>query len=347
VRRIVGFVLLGLGVFAVALGLLLRFYAYPNLAKAPLDTESLSVAEGDGVTALVIDTVDGAPSPEVRNNLSVKATTFVTGDLTRPEVEADGDVSVYVEAIKMVDETSGLTITASVRSQCFDRHTGQAVAPCEGQYIETQQGQRDNGDRNTVQQPGLSFKFPFGAEQQDYEFYDSQVRKAVKARFDGEDTVQGLDTYRFVIEVPNTRIGEREVPGPLVGEDDEPSVDAAVYYQAKRTLWVEPVTGVIVLGEQEMTQELVPPGAEPGDGTVVFDGKLRLNDETVSDFVTRAEDGKGQVSLLTTGSVVLWIGGGVLIAVALFMLYGRFGRGGSSAVGGAPPLQRQPVGAAG
>jgi hypothetical protein len=101
-----------------------------------------------------------------------------------------------------------------------------------------------------------------------------------------------------------------------------------MYYQAKRTLWVEPVTGVIVLGQQEMTQELVPPGEEPGDGTVVFDGTLKLNDATVNEFVTRAEEGRGQVRLLTVGPVVLWIVGGVLAALALFLLYGRFGRTG-------------------
>lgn len=346
-RRVVGFVLLGLGVFAVALGLLLRFYAYPQLAKAPLDTDSLSVAEGDGITALVIETVDGAPVPEIRNNLSVKATTYVTGDLTKPEVKEDGDVSVYVEAIKMVDESSGIVITASVREQCFDRFSGEAVAPCEGQYIEAEQGQRETANRNEVQQPGLSFKFPFGTEQKDYTFFDSQVRKAVPAKYDGEDSVQGLDTYRYVIEVPNTKVGEQEVPGSLIGEPDEPSVEVDVYYKAKRTLWVEPATGVIVLGQQEMTQELVAPGEEPGDGTVVFDGTLRLNDDTVNKFVTTAEDGKSKLAFLTTWPIVMWIVGGLLILGGLFLLFVRFGGSGSSTVGGAPPRERQPVGAAG
>jgi hypothetical protein len=345
-RRVVGFVLLGLGVFAVALGLLLRFYAYPQLAKVPLDTESLSVAEGDGITALVIDTVNGVPVPEVRNDLSLKSTTYVTGDLTKPEVEEDGDVAVYVEAIKTVDEGSGITVNASVREVCFDRHSGEAVAPCEGQYIELEQGDRLTENRNTVQQPGLSFKFPFETEQRDYEFFDLQIRDAVTARFDGEETVQGLDTYRFVMSVPNTKIGEREVPGSLVGAD-ESMVKASRYYEGTRTLWVEPVTGIIVQGQQEMTQELVAPGEEPGDGTVVFDGTLRLNEATVNEFITRAEDAKSDVGLLTTWPVVMWIGGGVLTVAGLLVLFSRFGRGGSGPVGGSPPRQRRPVGAAG
>lgn len=321
-RRVTGFVLLGLGVFAVTLGLLLRFYAYPQLAKVPLDNESLSVAEGTGITALVIESVDGVPQPEVRDNLNLRSTTYVTGDLTRPEVKADGDVAVYIEAIKTEDESSHVTINASVRSLCLDRHTGEAVAPCEGQYIEVQEGKREQANRNVVQQPGLSFKFPFGTEEKDYSFYDLNVRKAVTARYDGTDTVQGLDTYRYVMDVSNTKIGEREVPGSLVGSA-EPTVDASLYYQGKRTLWVEPVTGIIVRGQQVMTQELVAPGDRPGDGTVVFDGTLRLNDATVNDNVNKAEDAMGQIRLLTTWPVVMWIAGALLAIGGALLLFLR------------------------
>ena len=324
-RRVSAFVLLGLGVFAVTTGLLLRFYAYPQLAKVPLDNESISVAEGDGITALVIADVDGVPQPEVRQNLSLRSTTYVTGDLTRPEVKADGNVAVYVEAIKTEDESSHITVNASVRSLCLDRHTGEAVAPCEGQYIEVEEGKREQANRDVVQQPGLSFKFPFGTEEKDYAFYDLNVRKAVTARYDGTDSVQGLDTYRYVMSVSTTKIGEREVPGSLVGSD-EPTVDASLYYQAKRTLWVEPVTGIIVRGQQEMTQELVPPGERPGDGTVVFNGTLALNDATVNDNVNKAEDAMGQIELLTTWPVVMWIVGAVLAVAGVLLLFLRVRR---------------------
>jgi hypothetical protein len=344
-RRIVGFVLLGLGVFAVALGLLLRFYAYPMLAKVPLDNESTSVAEGDGITALVVETVDGAPSPEIRTNLSLTSTTYVTGDLTQPEVKEDGDIAVYVEAIKIVDDTSGTTISASVRSLCIDRFTSEAVAPCEGQYIEQEQGKKDRGTRNTVQQPGLSFKFPFGAEPRDYQYFDLSVRKSVNAKYSGEETIQGLDTYRYVMTVPPTKIGDREVPGSLIGQPDEASVETELYYQVKRTVWVEPTTGIIVVGQQETKQELVAPGEEPGGGTAVFDGKLRFNDKTINDNVNKAEDTKSKLSLLTTWPIVMWVLGAVLIIAAVALLVNWRGRGGHRAAGGTPPLQRQPAGA--
>jgi hypothetical protein len=344
-RRIVGFVLLGLGVFAVALGLLLRFYAYPQLAKAPLDNESTSVAQGSGITALVVETVDGAPAPEIRENLSLTSTTYVTGDLTRPEVEEDGDVAVYVEAIEIVDDASSTPVSGSVRSLCVDRHTAEAVAPCEGQYIEQQKDNRQVGDRDEVQQPGLSFKFPFGTEQRDYDYYDLSVRKAITARFDGEENVRGLDTYRFTMSVPPTKIADREVPGSLIGRPDEPSVEAELYYQVERTVWVEPATGIIVVGEQDGKQELLAEGQNPGEGTPVFEGKLRFNEKTITDNVKRAEDGRGDLMLLTTWPIVMWVVGALLIAAGVFLLLRNQGGGGHRAVGGTPPRHREPVGA--
>jgi DUF3068 family protein len=342
-RRIVSFILLGLGVFAVALGLLLRFYAYPHLAKIPLDNESTSVAEGDGITALVIRTENGAPVPEIRRNLSLTSTTYVTGDLTQPEVKEDGDVAVYIEATKTTDDATDIVVDASVREVCIDRFSSEAVAPCEGQYIETEQGHKVTADRNSIQQPGLSFKFPFATEQKDYKFYDLSVRKPVLARFDGEETIQGLDTYRFVMNVPPTKVGNEEVPGSLVGKNDEPSVNAEHYYQVKRTVWVEPSTGIVVVGQQEGRQELLTEGQSPGEGTTVFDGSLRFNDATINDNVTKAEDYKSKLALLTSWPVAMWVVGGLALIIGFVMLLNAGERGGR--FGYDPPLSRQPAGA--
>jgi DUF3068 family protein len=318
-RRVVSYVLIGLGVFAVALGLLLRFYAYPRLAKIPLDVDTVSVAQGGGVTSVVVAEVDDVPTPEIRHGLNVTSTTYVTGDLTQPEVVEDGDVAAWVEATKTVDDASGILIDASLRELCLDRHSSEGVAPCEGQYISVEQGERITTDAKTVQQPGQSFKFPFGTEQRDYRVFDVPTRRAVTARFDGEDTVQGVDVYRFVAETKSTRIGQKEVPGSLIGLDD-PSVTADLYYSDRRTFWVEPKTGVIIAGEDTGKQELVAPGQSPGEGTTVYDGTLRLNDKTVTANVEQAQDNIGKLSLLTFWPIVLLIVGAVLILAGLVVL---------------------------
>src|SRR4051812_35346607 len=318
-RRVVSYVLIGLGVFAVALGLLLRFYAYPRLAKIPLDIDSTSVAQGSGVTSVVVAEVDDVPTPQIRHGLNVTSTTYVTGDLTQPEVVEDGDVAAWVEATKTVDDASGILIDASLRELCLDRHTSEAVAPCEGQYLSVEQGKRITTDPNTVQQPGLSFKFPFGTEQRSYQLYDVSLRRSVEARFDGEDTVQGVDVYRFVSETKSARIGQQEVPGSLIGRD-EPSITADRYYSDRRTTWVEPKTGVIIAVEDTGKQELVAPDQSPGEGTTVYDGTLALNDKTVTANVKQAQDNIGKLSLLTFWPIVLLIVGGVLILAGLVVL---------------------------
>lgn len=318
-RRVVSYVLIGLGVFAVALGLLLRFYAYPKLAKVPLDVDNVTVAQGSGITSVVVAEVDDVPTPQILRGLHVTSTTHVTGDLTQPEIEEGGDVAAWVEATKTVDDASGILIDASLRELCLDRHTGEAVAPCEGQYISVTQGERITADPSTVQQPGLSFKFPFGTEQRNYQTYDVSLRRAVEARYDGEDNVAGVDVYRFVSESKSVRIDQQEVPGSLIGRD-EPSVTADRYYSDRRTLWVEPKTGVIIAAEDAGKQELVAPDESPGGGTTVYEGTLRLNDKSVAANVKDAQDNIGKLSLLTFWPIIMLIIGVLVILAGVVVL---------------------------
>ena len=55
-RRILGPLLFGLGVFLLVGGLLLRFYAYPRVAVAPIDQNSVTKLEATGAT--LFDTSD-------------------------------------------------------------------------------------------------------------------------------------------------------------------------------------------------------------------------------------------------------------------------------------------------
>ncbi len=309
--------------FAVALGLLLRFYAYPKLAKVPLDVDNVSVAKGSGVTSVVVDEVGGVPTPQIRHGLDLTTTTYVSGDLTQPEVVEDGDVAVWVEAQRTVDHASGIVVGASLRALCLDRFSAEAVAPCSGQYISEEQGERVAEDPNSVQQPGLNFKFPFDTEKRGYQYYDLMLKGTVEARFEGEDTVEGVEVYRFVAESPPTSVGQQEVPGSLVGVDEN-SVMVDRFYSDRRTMWVEPVTGALLAVEDRGTQELLTPGEEPGEGTTVYEGTMNLDEETVAANVREAEDNVDRLTLLTTWPVVLWIVGGLLfIGVPLLLLSDR------------------------
>lgn len=329
-RRIVGFVLLGLGVFAVALGLLLRLYAYPRLAKVPLDPRTVSVATGSGITALVmVKQSNGSTLPEIRRNLDLTANRYVTGDLTQPEVVADGDVASWIEAVELTDQ-EGNRVRATERRLCLDRHTNEGLNRCIGLYVKARNNPTDFTviEEKGVAQPGLNMKFPFGTEKATYRFYDVFVRDATEARFEGEEEIDGLAVYRFVQDIAPRKIEDREVPGTLVGRD-EPTVQVGLYYQNRRTMWVEPQTGQIIKGQEAQRQELVAGDQEPGQGTVVFDGTLTFTDDTIAKNVSDAKENRSRLWLLTTLPIFLWIGGTVLIlaAVALLFLF-RAGPGG-------------------
>ncbi|GAA5105788.1 DUF3068 domain-containing protein [Haloechinothrix salitolerans] len=327
-RSALTYISLGLGVFAVALGLVLRLYTYPQLAKMPLDLDSLSVATGTADRALVF--VANGPDehvPEFRDNLPITSTTKVTADPTAPEMEEGGDVAAYIEATKIVatDNPDIGPLSASVRQLCVDRHTGEAVAPCETQFTETdhtgdKEEDRVEEERDRVQQPGFGFKLPFDTEKTTYPWYDLRIKDTVDLTFQREDTVKDLDVYQFAYHIEPQRIGSREVPGSLLDEPDTPSIEADLYYEADRTMWIDPVTGAVIALEQSVTQKLVRDDEDYEDGTIVFDGTLALDDETVTKNVADAEESGGKLWLLTTLPIILWVVGGVLIAVAVVLL---------------------------
>lgn len=328
-RRVVSLVVLGVGVFALTAGLLLRFYAYPALAKIPHDPKTTSVAQGTGITALVFVPTGGVGVPEIRHNLNLTSTTFVSGDLKAPEVQKDSDVTSWVEATRVSDDDSGFVVTASVRELCLDRFTGEAVTPCENQYVQKTASTRDDNtkdeaDPKLLQSPGLNFKFPFNTEKKTYKWHDSTLRQAFDIAYDSEDTINGLTVYKFVQNIPSTKVEDREVPGSLIGQT-EPSVVAGLYYQVERTIWVEPVTGAVIKAKQDGRQVLRTSTQSESSGTDVFRGSLELNDKTVTNNVLTAQDNISKLWLLTGLPVILWIAGGVLTVagIVLFMLSAR------------------------
>jgi hypothetical protein len=318
VRRVLSFAVLGLGVFAVAAGLFLRLWAYPALAKIPHNPDNTSVAQGSGITALVYVEHDGGPGqPEIRRNLDLTSVTFVSGDMHAPEVQADGNVTSWIEATEVKDDRDNLTLSASMREVCLDRFTAEAVAPCTNQYLETTKGKKIPGASGQPQFPGLNFKFPFGTEKKTYPWYDITLGRTVDAKFQGEDQIQGVPVYRFTQSVPTTNIATEDVPGSLIGKSD-PTVKAGLFYEVERTLWIEPATGAVVNFRQSMKQALRAP--DDTSGTEVFNGTLELNQKTVDSNVKVAQENKTRLWLLTGLPLILWIAGGVLTLAGIVLV---------------------------
>jgi hypothetical protein len=306
--------------------------------------DSTSVATGTDVTALMFVKQPNGTTylPEIKTGLDLTATRRVLGDLTQPEVVRDGDIATWKEWVEIVDQDDQ-RVRATERELCLDRHTNEAREPCTNQYVQTKVDANNQPIREDgIAQPGVNLKFPFDTEQRSYQVYDLTLRAAAEAKFDGTEEINGLEVYRFVQDIPPAKIeAGRQVPGSLINEPETAAVEVDLYYQNKRTMWVEPTTGQIVKGQEEQLQELRKPDLP--EGTAVFRGTLTFTEETVNQLVADAESNKSKLWLLTGLPTILWIAGTLLIlaGIALTIFFMRGGRGGRGSRQPGPPPQRE------
>lgn len=267
-RRFFGPVLLGLGGFLVVGALLMRFYAYPTLAVAPVDPDSVTELSAQDV--VLFDS-----NPEVLDTITTDLTIVsrTKGDVAATE-EAPEGTRVWVSTTSVRD-SDGVVRSRSAELIPMDARTSEARDFGES-WQETVEG-----EKNDVTRSGHVLKFPFNTQKQDHEYWDSTARQAFTAEYAGTEDRDGLETYVFEQEIPDTVVGTREVPGALLGFEDEPSVEAEVHYENSRTLWIEPATGALVDRVDDQRQWLTYDGAE----LVVQDGTIAFTDEQVATLV--------------------------------------------------------------
>jgi hypothetical protein len=252
----------------------------------------------------------------VRTDATVTARRIVSGRLNASEVKVNGDVALWRVGLVLEDERSEL-VNAVEQWVCVDRRTGQGVRPCTQQKI-------DDGTRvdTGADMSGLEYKFPFNTQRKDYAFFDVSLRVATPIRYDGQDKINGLDTYRFVQTIQPTKLEDREVPGDLVGGAAGTTVTAQRLYQNIRTVWVEPYTGIIVKGQEQVRQWLRGPDGR--DGQVLLAGTIVFTPQTVQRQVDDAKDGRSKLmALRVTGPILAWVVGTLFVLGGLLLLLTR------------------------
>ena len=293
-RRFLGPALLGVGVFLVVLGGLLKFYVADRVILTPIDQYAQTTSPGPG------SFLDPA-------TLQVRSSDLVAVRTLRGDVAASNrDTAVWDVSVVLSTGDQQL-VQASVDRVATDRRTAEAVNCC-GEAV------------NSVptRHSGLSYKFPFDTQKQTYQFWDANAKKAVPARYVSEETVQGLTTYKFVSQIDATQIQTQEVPGSLVGES-APSVQAPVYYTDTRTVWVEPKTGVIVKGSEQNRTTLRDSAGQ--DKTAVLQFDLTFNEDSQRSQAQLARDNIGKIDLVTTWLPLIGLLVGiVLIAAGLLIM---------------------------
>ena len=280
------------GILLVAAAAIVKWVAAPALVKAPLDINSTTIAQGAAQVLVV-------------SEQQVKAVTVVATRVVKGDAKAGtGDVAVYDETLCLVvkgthTDTAGCApatnpgfLQKTTDRVAFDRVSAQAVS---GDYHANV-----NGDTK-IEHAGLAYTFPIGTQKKTYQLFDTIAGKAFPATFEGTSTIDGLEVYRFVSQVPSTPITIQSIlPGT---------------YSGTTTVWVEPTTGVIVKGEQKIVQQFQ-------DGKPVFDGTLTFTPSTVKQQADFADDQLGKIHLIRW-----WIPLGLLVVgVALLLVAGLAGR---------------------
>lgn len=299
-RKLIAWVLLGLGAFLVVAALVAETWAEDQVKRTPLDVNSVTRLDG---TAQRIDTENGG-----LDQFDVRATSFTKAD----SEASDDDVVVFVSntcLVKDVPDTpdcgepgTGENADPNVINVsephvfATDRRTAQAVN--DSKYLPA----------GTPETHGLVNKWPFDAQQRDYEVWDGMLQRAVPATFEGEETIDGLDTYVYQLEL-------QEEPAEVVEGTDG-------LYSQEKTYWIEPKTGTIIRQTQVEQRTLE-------DGTVLLDLDIAFTDDQVQTNVDDTSDNVDSLQLIssTVPLVGLLLGIPLMLAGLILLLLGRRDRG--------------------
>lgn len=331
-RRVTAVVLVGLGTLLLVTALLLPLYAVPKLKKTPLDLEITTISEG---TASILNSARflGGDPDAVESDVPVRAQRHTTVE------EPSGEELVTLQAgftLSRTDEQGarGL-LNATIDRVTIDRVTAMPVDDPPASLQVTREGPPMELPRD-----GLQYKFPFDVQQQSYPYFDLTARQTFDIDFVEETTINGLDVFHFRHEIEpvdlyratrdaSNRLGLPRSAWGLAEEGSEGADEVVFmnrYYTNIRDIFVEPVTGTIVDGQEQLRQYY---GTAPDDQALtVLSYDAELNDATVENRVADASANKDLVQLKTGPLPLPWLlgGAGIIALVAGIVLGVRSGR---------------------
>lgn len=314
-KRTVGLALFGLGVFLLVLAPVIRFAVAPQLVRAPVDVD-VTLPHG-GTDFRYLSATEG--KEVVLPHVSV--TRHIQGDVKA----ANHDVAVYEQALCLTrddnDEKLGCLendpriIVNFYTRFAFDRVSGLAVSgnKC-GSNGKQDCQQAEDGD--TVVHEGLGMTFPQFTEKKTYPFWDVPSRAAYPMKFVDVEKREGLTVYKF-----------RQVI------TDAPAMTNGVFpslYSNTRTLWVEPTTGAIIHGQEEIDQRLTgrastDPGSEMRDpalaGLTALQGTLAFTPEANRIQADIARDGIRSIEMIRLWLPLVSLCLGIVLTLVGALLY--------------------------
>ncbi|MFJ2826057.1 DUF3068 domain-containing protein [Streptomyces sp. NPDC087263] len=306
-RRKVSLILLAFAVFFAALSPLLRWYAFPRLAKVPANQYQDMVLEAKDATLLDYGTMTAKKVPKVTIVQTLKGNVEASEKI---EKTAGRDVVVW-DSLSYVQGPDGEMVSKLPERYIFDAHTQEPVHAT-GESV----------DGEPVTREGIEFKWPFMTDKRDYEYFDAQTRTSAPIHYEGTRDFRGVNVYYFEQTIPWTKVAFPNVL-PIEGVTPESLAETGTtrWYTTVRKFWVEPVTGAPVYGE-EIHQEELRGGTLLGDRDKVtaFSGHVKMREDYTRYTVDLVKSNRTLVLLMTVylpwGFLILGAG---LLSLSLYL----------------------------
>ncbi|MFJ8935436.1 DUF3068 domain-containing protein [Streptomyces sp. NPDC102365] len=306
-RRKASLILLALAVFFAALSPLLRWYAFPRVAKIPAGQYQDMVLEAKDATLLDYGSMTAKKVDKVTVVQTLKGNVEASESIERT---ANRDVVVW-DGLSYVQGPDGKMVSRIPERYIFDAHTQEPVHAT---------GESVDGD--PVRREGIEFKWPFLTEKRDYEYFDAQARITEPIHYKGTQNFRGVDVYYFEQTIPWTKVPFPKVmPVKGITAESVAKTGTTRWYTTVRKFWVEPVTGAPVYGE-EIHREELRGGTLLGDREKVtaFAGHVKMREDYIRSTVDLVKSQRLLVALMSTylpwGFLVLGVG---LLALSLYL----------------------------
>lgn len=224
---------------------------------------------------------------------------------------SDGDVITMQAAQSLLREdlTGGDDVEALINAT-IDRITVDRVSampvdePTSTLQVVSSGDEGDDTAPTGFVRNGLQYKFPFDTEQKNYDYFDASTFTTNPISFVGETTVGGMEAYEFKQELGpidmwtsirdhfaeisdgydpavESILASYRREGMTAGQwgvegDPEREVDMRRFYTNTRTVWVNPATGQIINGKEDIFQFFAEDQAE---ADAFFNDKTRVEEE--------------------------------------------------------------------
>jgi hypothetical protein len=306
-RRKASLVLLAFAVLCAALSPLLRWYAFPRLAKIPAGQYQDMVLEAKDATLLDYGTMKARKVSKVSIVQTLKGNVEAA---ERIEQTTDRDVVVW-DGLSYVQGPDGKMVSKIPERYIFDAHTQEPVHTT---------GEMVDGD--PVKREGIEFKWPFLTEKRTYQYFDAQARVTAPIHYKGTRNFRGVEVYYFEQTIPWTKV---PFPKALPVEGITPAALAETgttrWYTTVRKFWVEPLTGAPVYGE-EVHQEELRGGTLLGgrDKVTAFAGHVKMREDYTRHTVDLVKSQRIPILLMT--SYLPWglpFLGALLLTLSLYL----------------------------